>query len=402
MKKQLLWIVTLCAIMAQVARAGGQTADPSAQVDPSIVHQDNGGPTTIISAPASGPLGQVKPSKTYKAAIFVSNHAGRTCDDKLSLLEDYVTAQVGNLGLSTISREITLNAVSRLDGAAADPAEKALAQNTSAMRLAQNLNADCILYVTIASFDTNVRTVNAYGIQVVNSTNTLRVAYKLIDGTTGGSLAADTVELSKAVQQNGNAAPAKAAVLNEMLADASQKLAAGLKARLDEGQIALHALPPPVTVNINTEVADIYIPDIRVSPENVVTIGSTPRKVTPLNVTIELDGMAVGTAPSAIQLRPGTARLRLTREGFLPWERTITVVDGLNLSVAMSMTPDALQRFKESTAFFNTLRSGNKLTDAQVKVLEGQARMLEQSYFKVDTHENFRFILPASYQNLRG
>jgi len=44
-------------------------------------------------------------------------------------------------------------------------------------------------------------------------------------------------------------------------------------------------------------------------------------------------------------------------------------------------------RWKESTAFINDLKNGAKLTDGQVKVLEGQAKMFENSGFKVNTKE---------------
>ena len=55
-------------------------------------------------------------SKTYKVAVFVSNRAGKTCDDKVASLEDYVTGQVTDLGISVISRETAANAASHTRG----------------------------------------------------------------------------------------------------------------------------------------------------------------------------------------------------------------------------------------------------------------------------------------------
>jgi hypothetical protein len=146
------------------------------------------------------------------------------------------------------------------------------------------------------------------------------------------------------------------------------------------------------------EAADLFIPDVRIGAENVVTVGESKFKVTPLNATVEVDGVAVGTAPGKITLKPGFSRLRLSREGFQTWERTINAVEGQTLSVALSMTESGLARFRESTAFLNELKNGAKLTDAKVKEIEGQAKALENSFFKVDTKENFRFILPDRYQ----
>lgn len=114
-----------------------------------------------------------------------------------------------------------------------------------------------------------------------------------------------------------------------------------------------------------------------------------------------MDGVAVGTAPGQVTLKPGFSRLRLTREGFETWERTINATEGQVLTVAMKMSDEGYQRFIEATAFLNALKNNAKLTDAQVKVLEGHAKSLENSFFRVDTKENFRFILPEGYREVK-
>ena len=51
------------------------------------------------------------------------------------------------------------------------------------------------------------------------------------------------------------------------------------------------------------------------------------------------------------------------------------------------MSEAGYARWAETTAFVNGLKNGAKLTDAQVKALEGQAKMFENSGFKVNTTE---------------
>ena len=327
-------------------------------------------------------------SKTYKVAVFVSNRAGKTCDDKVASLEDYVTGQVTDLGISVISRETAANAVARIDGAAANATDTALAQGSSAVRLAQTLGADYLLQITLTGFDANARTIDAYGVQAVNVTNTLRVTYKILDGQTGASLAADTVKVSKLVQQSPTSASAQADVLDELLADASKKVAASLKTRIDSGRITAPAAAQGlVTVTIQTEAADLTIPDVRIGVENTVTISESKLKVSPLSVTVEVDGIAVGSAPGDITVKSGLSKLRVTREGFKPWERTVNFMKGQKLTVALELSEDGYARWKDSTAFLNGLKNGAKLTDGEVKVLEGKAKSLEQSGFKVDTKD---------------
>lgn len=128
------------------------------------------------------------------------------------------------------------------------------------------------------------------------------------------------------------------------------------------------------------------MPDVRIGAENTVTISESKFKVSTLAATVEVDGIAVGTAPGQITVKPGLSKLRVVREGFKPWERTVNFTNGQKLNVVLEMTEAGFARWKDATAFMNDLKNGAKLTDAEVKVLEGQAKMFEQSGFKVNVN----------------
>ena len=342
-------------------------------------------------------------AKTYKAGIFVSNRAGKACDAKVGALEDYVTAQITDLGVSVISRETAANAVAQLDGAAANATDTALAQGSSAVRLAQTLGADYLLQVTLSGYDTSARAMDAYGVHAINVTDTVRVTYKLLDGSTGASITADTVKISKLVQQSGTSAEAQIDVLDELLAAASQKVASSLKARIDAGRVgAPSAAQGLVAVTIQTEAADLTVPDVRIGVENTVTISESKFKVSPLAASVEVDGVTVGSAPGDITVKPGLSKLRVSREGFKPWERTVNFIKGQKLVVALELSDEGYARWKDSTAFLNDLKNGAKLTDGEVKVLEGKAKALEQSGFKVDTRNAPAITVNAIDRSLFG
>jgi hypothetical protein len=326
-------------------------------------------------------------AKNYKAAIFVSNRAGTAYDAKIESLEDYVAARITDLGISVISRETASNAVAKLDPkASANALDTALSQNSSALRLAQTLGADYLLQVTLTGYEANRRNIDVYGVKATNEDRTLRVTYKVIDGTTGGSLTADTVKVSKLVQQTDASKDSQTEGLDDLLDQASVKVAASLKSRIERGRITAPAAAQGlVTVNLQTEAADLTIPDIRIGVENTVTISESKLKVSALAATVEVDGIAVGTAPGKITVRPGLSKLRITRAGFKPYERTVNFINGQSLTVALELSDEGYARWKDSTKFLNDLKNGAKLTDGEVKVLEGHAKMLEQSGFKVDT-----------------
>jgi len=213
----------------------------------------------------------------------------------------------------------------------------------------------------------------------------IRVTYKILDGTTGGSLTADTIKVTSSSRQTENASEDKEDALNELLDQASEQLAGSLKGRVAQRRIAPATKAASfVTMTIKTEAADMMIPDVRIGAENTVTLSESKFKVSPLSVVVEVDGVAVGTAPGEISLKPGFSKLRLTREGFKPWERTINAVNGQTLTVALEMSAEGYARWQESTAFINTLKNNAKLTDAEAQKLRGQAKMFEQSGYKMD------------------
>ncbi|AHF89966.1 hypothetical protein OPIT5_06770 [Opitutaceae bacterium TAV5] len=343
-------------------------------------------------------------TKTYRAAIIAANRAGRDYDNKLPVLEDLVSARIADLGIITISREVAVDAARKFDPALAssprpaDSLDTQLSNQTSALRLAQGLGVDYLVQVSLTSVGKTQRSIKAYGNELNSTEWTALVTYKILDGTTGGALTGDTVRATRAEQAMANTGIVIDGILDGLLLDASQQIAEGLRARIAANRIAPpRAAAGLVTLTIAPEAADVYIPDVRIGEENTVTLSGSKYKVTPLNVTVEIDGVTVGTAPGKVQVRPGFSKLRLTREGFRPWERTINAVDGQTLTAALAMDDAGYARWAETTAFINDLKNGAKLTDAQVKAIEGLARMFEQSGFKVDTDENFKFIVPGTY-----
>jgi len=344
-------------------------------------------------------------SKTFSAAVVISNRAGKDYDDKISVLEDLLSARITDLGFSLLSREVVVDNLRKFDpnsASAARPADSLdaeLTDQSSALRLAQNMGADYIVQASIASYAATKRTVTAYGNTLNNYDYTLRVTYKILDASGGGSLTGDVAKATRTEQATANASSEVQGIFDDLLDEATAQITSSLRTRIAAGKITA---PKPaatlVTITIMPEAADLFIPDVRINAENVVTVGESKFKVTPLNATVEVDGVAVGTAPGKITLRPGFSKLRISREGFDAWERTISASEGQVLNVAMKMSAAGYARFKDATSFLNELKNGTKLTDAEVKKIEGEAKSLENSFFKVDTKENFRFILPDRYK----
>jgi hypothetical protein len=116
-----------------------------------------------------------------------------------------------------------------------------------------------------------------------------------------------------------------------------------------------------------------------------------------MDVTVELDGVAIGSAPGTFQGRPGLHKIRLSREGFDTWERTINIYDGQTLRVALQMSDAGYARWMDTTGFLSTLDNNRKLTDAEVKRIEGIGEFFKNSHYRVDTKENVHVTYKSLY-----
>jgi hypothetical protein len=95
--------------------------------------------------------------------------------------------------------------------------------------------------------------------------------------------------------------------------------------------------------------------------------------------------MAIGSAPGKFKVSPGVTKMKIRREGFKDWDSTVNFSDGQKFNVALQMSDAGYTRWKDNTTFLFGLKTGEKLTDAVVKVAEGFAQTLRQSGYRVDT-----------------
>jgi len=272
--------------------------------------------------------------------------------------------------------------------------DQALSDSTSALRLAQNLGADFILIPSLTTYGTEKKAYTGDGISTLNVTHTLRVSYKIVEAGAGGALKGDTVTATKTIRQSPNLQVDSTEVVNDLLDDAAGQLADSL-ARSAGSLPTEVARNQQVSFSIACSMTDIKdqpitVPDVQVTPDKRVVKTNAPIEVQPLDVTVELDGIAIGSAPGTFEAFPGLHKLRLSREGFKDWERTVNIYSGQKLRVAMQMSDAGFARWQENLAFLQLLQDDRKLTDAEAKRIEGMAKFLSESHYRVDTKENVK------------
>ena len=356
-------------------------------------------------------------SALRKIAIIVENRAGAQFNDKVPVLEDLVASRVAGKGYSVISRDVAVNALktystagrsvssqSAAGTAATDSTQvsttpettkldQALSDNTSALRLAQNLGADYILIPAITSFGTERKNYNGNGIATVNTTYKLRVSYKIVEGNEGGAVRGSTVLAEKNYRNSGDLQTDSSDVINELLDDAANQLADAIVTSAKALPMEV-AKPNLVALRIACTMTDprqqpIMVSAMGVSADNKLIVGQ-PVAVQAMDVTVEVDGVAIGSAPGDFKARPGLHKLSLSREGFDTWSRTVNIYEGQKLNVAMQMSEAGYARWRDTTGFLAEIDNTRKLTDAEVNRINGMAEFFKNSHYRVDTKENVK------------
>jgi hypothetical protein len=334
-----------------------------------------------------------------KIAIIVQNRGAAALNDKVPVLEDLVSSRVAGKGFSVISRDDVTRSLKDYS-TGKDPngelgaLDRSLEDNSSALRLAQNLGADYILVPSIVSLGTEKKNYSGNGINTLNITHRLRVTYKIVEAGQGGAVRGGAFTSEKTIRQTPDLQTDSSDVINELLDDAAEQLADAIVQNAPSlpAEAAKAAM---VNFNVSCSMTDprqqpILISALGITADNHVVLTNQPIAVQAMDVTVELDGVALGSAPGSFQGRPGLHKIHLSREGFDPWERTVNIYEGQNLRVALQMSNAGYARWADTTAFLATLDANRKLTDAEVKRIEGIAEFFKNSHYRVDTKENIK------------
>lgn len=331
-------------------------------------------------------------------AIFSANRdSEKALDEKLPAFEDYISSRITEKGFSVISREVATDAVSALlKDSKQTGIDQMLNNNSSVLRLAQMLGANYILMASISSYGTDKQTTEAYGVKTVNVTHTLRATYKILEGVQGGTLTGDTFKVSSTKRYTENSRSESTDTINDLLDQASVKIADSAGTKVIKTVVASSKLAEFSVACGMQDLAQLPlgVPDVRLTESNTVVIGKERIPVLALNVMVELDGAGIGSTPATFKVPPGLHKIRLRRDGFKDYEGTITVYQGQTFNVALQMTDAGYQRWKDNTAFLNSIENGKKLTDAEAEKIRGDAQRLRQSGYrvniKVDTKEGVK------------
>ena len=377
--------------------------DPNAKATGSSASAPGAASTSASpSAPASAPTttdpAAIAPaaSAPIRMAIFVKQRPVSVAPEKVSVFEDLVSADSTGPGVQIIRREDLVNAVNRIapagpnagtDLLGSEAVDRILSNQTSAVQLAAQMKADVILTASITALQRFKRHLDdpTTGTHTDVDQWTLVTTYGLIDGVTGASLAAGTVQ-SDYAKRDTPELKVEVDAIDVLLRDAASRIGAAVRATVADTRTRLAAAPAAdVMVKFSAVLADLSIPDVRTNEAGEYVVGANNYNLQPMNVMVKVDGVAMGAAPGAFPLRPGLHRARFERPGLEPMEMMVNAREGLEISVPLQFTPEGRANWQRDAVFFNDLKNGAVMRDAELIKVRAVADFLRQSNIRLDT-----------------
>ncbi len=352
-----------------------------------------------LSQPAAG-AGAPAPTtvKRYTAAIFVKNRPADVAPEKVMVLEDYIAAQVDRLCFTTVSREDTLNAVAKFAAAGAnagtyggggvDPQkdlDRLLSDETSALRLAQQMGVDYILIASITAYINDRIDSEAYGTTTSIRSAQMDVTYRLLGRAEGQVITSDSVTATEKIRESPTLQQ-KRDLIDVVIRRCAQSVGDSVAKRCGESILTGGAtLPDNVSFRVMCTMQDMSIPGVVTDPATGrYVVSGVNWNLLPTNASVELDGIVVGSAPEQLSVFPGLHKVTVSCEGFRPWSRTVNVHAGMTLTVPLQLTDEGLLRWRAQLQFMQALTQAQQLTDADVEMIRATAEFIRNSRVVLD------------------
>lgn len=329
-----------------------------------------------------------------KGAILVANRLGDEFTDQSLVFESLLVSEITSQGFMMISATDTLSSVqSMTDPSQASDASDSVLRSSSATRLAQSMGADFVLIATLANLSSSQRRITREDIGIDRLINDyeLLVTYRFVDAWSGSAFSSGSVTASRRFQQS-ESLKVQADFFSQLMNEAARGIASKIES--GGGLAALDNLSKPEAASasfyLSCSMQDMTVPEVVMDDGELILTGNR-YQLEALTVTVEVDGIVVGSAPAEFSVTPGIHNLRLSREGFETWERTVNIRDGQTLNVALTLSEEGRKKWFEMANFFAQLKERERMSRAEQEALEGFAEMIRESGIKINVSSDDSF-----------
>ena len=327
-------------------------------------------------------------STERRIGLLTFNRAGTEMVDHLSFFEEQMGQSLAGPDTAVVSRDLLLRSIaSAVEGIApGNEAEYLYEDGASALALARQLNLDLLVIASLQNYTVTTRDYQQGDIASRITEHRLRASYRVVDPNREGTLGSHSVTVREAIRQTARLTVSTDDLKPRLVARAAEALSDHLREDVATLRQTASGQAPAEDISFTVQVRlqGLELPDVALEEDGTVRITERRFPLTADGVNVEVDGLTIGSAPGPLKAPRGIQRLRLSRAGFQPFERMVNLHDGFTLQVEMVFTPEGRIAWERDTHFLQSLRDGERLSEAQAEVLRGEAQRLRQSGVRID------------------
>ena len=314
------------------------------------------------------------PAKTPVMAIFVKNHTKTAgMDDQIDGIRDRLAAEVSGMDFVVMDSAEIGAAFNRYKITTAEERAGLIAglfTGGSVTRVAQMLNADYILTASIIGASQMNRVAGDRAVTIY----TLRMATKVLDATTGGSVYGKNWSNKRPVPQGNGDDPM--GHYDDLIDMWVQEISEELVAARPRWRAPVADSGEMVSFTVRTTLDDIFAP-LATTVDASKPVQDELRVVAG-GISVAIDGAVVGSSGGTFRARPGLHQMTVSRQWMVPWTQTVNISEGAVFNVALELSAAGFEHYKNK----ETLRAEVALAYAEAAFRRGCRINFDSSAWK--------------------
>jgi hypothetical protein len=288
------------------------------------------------------------PKPAPRVAIFVKNQSTKLfLNDEVDAMRDTIAAELAGLGMVILDSSQVVEEFRRYKVTTMEERMglvDGLFTGGSVTRVAQMLQCDYIVTVSLLNADVRSRNMNGENINTYN----LRLAVKVIEAAQGTSVFGKNFDERYPVNTAYTSAD-DMVYYHDLVDSAAIKVGGALAASAPKWRAPEPAETRMVSFKVRTTI-DQLVDGLENGVRAPNELLDEMRRIVG-GVTVELDGATIGSTPGTFKATPGLHQVRINRQWMQPWQEVVNIYDGLELNVGLELSTEGLAKFQSLEGF---------------------------------------------------
>lgn len=283
-----------------------------------------------------------------RVAIFVKNQSTKLfLSEEVDPVRDVIAAELAGQGMVIMD---TAQVVEEFRRYKVTTTEERLGlidglfTGGSVTRVAQMLQCDYIVLISIISADARVRDMSGDKIK----TYQLMLSVKVMESSQGTSVYGKNFQERYPVNV-GYTSPDDSVYFHDLVYNAAEKIGVTLAKSAPQWRAPEPADTRLVSFSVRTTI-DQLINGLENGVRAPNELLDEMRRIVG-GVTVELDGATIGSTPGVFKATPGLHQVRINRQWMQPWQEVVNIQEGLELSIGLELSTEGLAKFQSLEGF---------------------------------------------------